>query len=70
MKEEYTTTTSENTEPLIIKANGGSCIAGHTWTFAGGRDYVLEGTFCDCGMKKYEKPNYCDKCGQPELKQT
>jgi hypothetical protein len=53
---------------IIITSSGGKCISGHTWTFSGGRDYVLEGTLCDCGMKKYEKPKYCDKCGQQLLK--
>ena len=63
MKEEVTTTASEKTEPMIIPAPAGKCVGGHTWTFAGGRDYVLEGILCDCGLQRYEKPKYCDKCG-------
>ena len=47
----------------MITTNSEKCIVGHTWTFSGGRDYVLEGILCDCGLTKYETPKYCDKCG-------
>lgn len=63
MKEKTTTTASENEETLIITSSGGKCIGGHSWTY-GGRDINLEGQICDCGMVIYEKPKYCDKCGQ------
>lgn len=62
---EYTYTTSTG-EPLIIHAvSAGKCdIAGHMWTFAGKRDYVPEGTPCDCGMTKYIFYKPCSLCGK------
>jgi len=53
----------KKTEYVVIPSCG-PCVGGHHWTFAGGRDYVLEGTLCDCGEVKYPKPCYCESCGQ------
>ena len=32
------------------------CQGGHSWTYAAGKDYLLVGTSCDCGLEKYALP--------------
>jgi len=49
-------------ENLII--GNGKCIGAHSWTFPTNQSYIAKGTPCDCGLKRYEAPEYCDKCGQ------
>jgi len=61
-----TTTTVINGcgEPIIVNTLPGKCRWGHMWTFAGKRDYIPEGTPCDCGLVKYSLLNICKHCGQ------
>lgn len=63
MKEVYTTYASTGSGEMVIKATGGKCIAGHSWTYAG-RDLNLEGQLCDCGSVKYVNPKFCGECGR------
>ena len=67
MREEtwqQTTEASTGVGSTIIQVQGtGACQFNHMWTFSAGTNTVSEGTPCDCGAVKYEKPKCCDKCG-------
>jgi len=56
------TTTSASSTPIVVTSNAGKCWGGHTWTFSGGINYVLEGTYCDCGITKYKTQKKCETC--------
>lgn len=43
------------------------CLNGHTWTYAGSKNYDLENHPCDCGAVLYHSEP-CQCCGQRVVK--